>query len=144
MTRRNAAVVITRTSGESIATGAASSGNSLCDAYIVSAGASDTYTFTISNLAKNAPYTLYLYSAKGNATGNATFVVNGMTKGVEETWHFADDTKTLTRFEVSSNANGVISGVFAAKDANGGAFNGLTLVGNFPEYKASALVFVVR
>ncbi len=141
-TRHNVSVSLTHDSGEAIASGSASSGDSLCDAYIASANESDTYTFTISNLTKNAPYTLYLYSAKGSATGNATFVVNGMTKGVEETWHFADDTKTLTRFEVSSN--GVISGVFAAKDANGGAFNGLTLVGHFPEYKASALVFVVR
>ena len=143
-TRRNAAVVITRTSGESIATGAASSGNSLCDAYIVSAGASDTYTFTISNLAKNAPYTLYLYSAKGNATGNATFAVGGVTKGVEETWQFADDTKTLTRFQVTTDANGTVSGTFAAADANGGAFNGLTLVGDLPDYKASSFVITVR
>lgn len=143
-TRRNATVAITRNSGDAIATGTGSSGDSLCDAYIASVGDADTYAFTISNLAKSAPYTLYLYSAKGTATGNATFSVGGVAKGVEETWHFADDTKTVTRFQVASTADGEIAGTFAAKDANGGAFNGLTLVGDLPEYKASAFVIVVR
>ena len=50
----------------------------------------------------------------------------------------------LTRFDVVSDANGEISGSFAAADENGGAFNGLTLVGELPVYKSQATVITVR
>ena len=103
----------------------------------------DTYTFTISALKKNEPYTLWLYSAKGNATGNASFTVGGVTKGVEETWSLST-TKMLTRFDVVSDENGVITGTCAAADANGGAFNGLTLVGDLPPYVATGTMVIVR
>ena len=52
-----------------------------------------------------------------------------MTKGVEGLWSIGA-TPMLTRFDVTSDANGVISGTFAAADGNGAAFNGLTLVGD--------------
>ena len=103
----------------------------------------DTYTFTVGWLKKNEPYTLWLYSAKGNATGNATFTVGGATKGVEETWSLGS-TKMLTRFDAVSDAHGVISGTFAAADGNGGAFNGLTIVGDFPDYRSPAFMMIVR
>ena len=69
--------------------------------------------------------------------------MGGTTKGVEETWSL-DATKMLTRFDVTSDANGVITGTFAAADANGGAFNGLTLVGDLPAYVATGAVIIVR
>jgi hypothetical protein len=50
----------------------------------------------------------------------------------------------LTRFDVVSDANGVISGTFAAADENGGAFNGLTLVGDLPEFIPDAFMLIVR
>ena len=115
----------------------------LLNNYVLSSGADDTYSFTIGELKANEPYTLWLYSAKGNAAGNALFTVGGVTKGAEGTWSLGT-TKMLTRFDVVSDASGVISGTFAAADENGGAFNGLTLVGDLPEFIPDALMFIVR
>ena len=50
----------------------------------------------------------------------------------------------LARFDATSDANGQITGTFAAADANGGAFNGLSVVGEFPDYVPEAFVLVVR
>ena len=139
-TWRNAIVTLTRDSGADIALVSGGGASTLLDDYAVSSDASDTYTITISKLKKNEPYTLWLYSAKGNATGNATFTVGGATKGVEEPWSLGT-TKVLTRFDVMSDANGVVTGTFAAADANGGAFNGLTLVGDIPKFLGFRLIF---
>jgi hypothetical protein len=142
-TKRNMAVSLTRESGAAIATGTAASGTALLDAFVSSSGTDDAYTFTISALKANEPYTLWLYSANGRASGNAAFTVGGVTKGVEEIWSLGA-TKMLTRFDVVSDANGEISGTFAAADANGGVFNGITLVGDLPDYKSQATVITIR
>ena len=142
-TKRNLAISLARESGAPIATGTAASGTALLDAFVTSSGADDAYTFTISELKANEPYTLWLYSANGRASGNAAFTVGGVTKGVEDIWSLGQ-TKMLTRFDVVSDANGEISGTFAAADANGGAFNGLTLVGNLPDYKSQATVITIK
>jgi hypothetical protein len=60
-------------------------------------------------------------------------------QGVEETWSLGA-TKMLTRFDVMSDANGVVTGTFAAADANGGAFNGLTLVGDIRKFSGLSIV----
>ena len=115
--------------------------------FVASSGTDDTYTFTVGNLKKNEPYTLYLYSVKNFSTddlGNATFTVGGATKGLEGAWILGDGQKVLTRFDVTSDANGTIAGTFAAADANGGAFNGLTLVGALPAYVATGTMVIVR
>ena len=143
MTRRNVSVTLTRDSGEAISSANGSGASTLLNNYVSSTNASDTYTFTISALKENEPYTLWLYSAKGNATGNAVFTVGGETKGVEETWAIRN-TKTLTRFKVESDANGKITGTFAAADDNGGAFNGFTLIGDLPDYIATGTMIIVR
>ena len=84
--------------------------------------------------------------------GNARFTVGGVTKSADETWNMRD-AKVLARFEVESDANGEITGTFAAGDADtsslatslqGGAFNGLTLVGDFPDYKPAGTAFIFR
>ena len=142
-TRRNMTVALARSSGAAIATGSAATGTTLLDSFIASSGADDAYAFTISALKKNEPYTLYLYSANGNTSGNAAFTVGGVTKGAEGLWSLGA-TPMLTRFDVVSDANGEITGTFAAADANGGAFNGLTLVGELPPYKSPAFILVVR
>jgi hypothetical protein len=142
-TRRNMTVALAHGSGAAIATGSAATGTTLLDSFIASSGADDAYAFTISALKKNEPYTLYLYSANGNASGNAAFTVGGVTKGVEGLWSLGA-TPMLTRFDVVSDARGEIAGTFAAADANGGAFNGLTLVGDLPPYKSPAFILVVR
>ena len=142
-TRRNVTVALTRDSGTAIAKGASAEAGFF--SYVSSSGATDTYTFTISNLKKNEPYTLYLYSVQSvSVFGNATFTIGGETKGLEEPWILGDGRKVLTRFEVTSDANGEITGTFAAADANGGAFNGLTIVGEFPDYKARGTSLVIR
>lgn len=141
--RRNVTVSLTRTSGASIATGAAATGTTLIDSFVASSGTDDAYSFTISKLKKNEPYTLYLYSANGSTSGNAAFTVGGVTKGVDGLWSLGA-TPMLTRFDVVSGANGEIFGTFAAADANGGAFNGLTLVGELPDYKSPAFTIVIR
>ena len=141
-TRRNMAVSLTRNSGEAIWTSANATGSTLLDAYVSSYGAGDAYSFTISKLKANEPYTLYLYSANGTSSGNAAFTVGGVTKGVEGLW--LQGTKMVTRFDVVSDANGEITGTFAAANDNGGYFNGLTLVGNIPAYKSPAFTIVVR
>jgi hypothetical protein len=142
-TKRNMTVELTRTSGAAIATGTAATGTALLDAFVTSSGADDAYSFTISALKANEPYTLYLYSANGNSSGNAAFTVGGVTKGVEGLWSIGA-TPMLTRFDVVSDANGEISGTFAAVDGNGGVFNGLTLVGDLPDYKSSSTVLFIR
>ena len=76
--------------------------------------------------------------------GNATFTVGGATKGLEGAWILGDGQKVLTRFDVTSDANGTIVGTFAAADANGGAFNGLTLVGDLPAYVPTGTLMIVR
>ena len=50
----------------------------------------------------------------------------------------------VTRFDVTSDVNGQITGTFAAADANGGAFNGLTLVGDLPDYIPTGSMLIVR
>ncbi len=140
--RHNVTVTLTRDSGSAIAKG--SSSDALFYSYAESSDSADSYTFTISKLAKNAPYTLYLYSVKSaSALGNATFTVDGETKGIEEAWA-SDGRKVLTRFDATSDADGVITGSFAAADANGGVFNGLSVVGDFPEFKSPAFMMIVR
>ena len=143
VTPRNATVTLARDSGVAITAGAGSGASTLLNNYVLSSGAADTYTLTIGELKANEPYTLWLYSAKGNAAGNALFTVGGVTKGAEGTWSLGT-TKMLTRFDVVSDASGVISGTFAAADENGGAFNGLTLVGDLPEFIPDAFILVVR
>ena len=143
VTPRNATVTLARESGAAIAAVAGSGASTLLNNYVLSSGAADTYTFTIGELKANEPYTLWLYSAKGNAAGNALFTVDGVTKGAEGTWSLGT-TKMLTRFDVVSDASGVITGTFAAADTNGGAFNGLTLVGDLPEFIPDAFTLVVR
>ena len=141
--RRNVSVTLARTSGAAIATGTAATGTALLDSFVASSGAEDAYTFTISTLKANEPYTLYLYSANGSSSGNAAFTVGGVTKVVEGLWMLGA-TPMLTRFDVVSDAQGEISGTFAAADGNGGAFNGLTLVGDLPDYKSAAFTVIVR
>ena len=138
-TKRNMAVSLTRTSGAAIATGTAATGTALLDAFVTSSGADDTYTFTISKLKENEPYTVYLYSANGNSSGNAAFTVGGVTKRVEGLWSIGA-TPMLTRFDVVSDANGEITGTFAAADGNGGAFNGLTLVGDIRQHSDMSII----
>ena len=160
-TKRNVEFTLRRNSGANIDNGwspTGYTGPTLLRIWAKSTGPSDTYTFTLSKLKKNEPYTLYLYSSKGrdasgNAVdGNAVFTVGGVTKTVDETWNMRD-AKVLTRFEVVSDANGKISGTFAAGDAvtsalaeslQGGAFNGLTIVGEFPEYDPPGFVMIIR
>ena len=141
-TRRNMAVSLARTSGAATAIETASTGTALLDSFIASSNVDDTYAFTLSNLKANEPYTLYLYSANGRNSGNASFTVGGVTKGVDGIWLIG--TTMVTRFDVVSDANGEIAGTFAAADESGGAFNGLTLVGDFPAYKAPQFTIIVR
>ena len=142
-TQRNLAVTLTRDSGTVIAKGAST--DALFYSYVLSLGTADTYTFTVSNLKKNEPYTLYLYSVKNaSGLGNATFTVGGVMKGLEEMWVLSNGQKVVTRFDVTSDANGQITGTFAAADANGGAFNGLTLVGALPAYIPTGTLLIVK
>ena len=160
-TKRNVAFTLKRDSNANIDKGwspTGYTGPTLLRIWAKSTGPSDTYTFTLSKLKKNEPYTLYLYSSKGmdasgNAVdGNAVFTVGGVTKSADEMWNLRD-AMVLTRFEVVSDANGKISGTFAAGDADtsalaeslqGGAFNGLTIVGEFPEYYPPGLVMIIK
>ena len=64
-----------------------------------------------------------------------------MTKGVEGLWSLGA-TPMLTRFDVVADANGEISGTFAATDGNGGAFNGFTLVGDVS--RLSGMRIIIR
>ena len=160
-TRRNVAFTLKRDSGSDIVNGWSPTdytGPTLLRIWAKSTGSSDTYTFKLSKLKANEPYTLYLYSSKGtdgsgNAVdGNAKFTVGGVTKSADETWNMRD-AKVLTRFDVTSDANGEITGTFAAGTADtsalaeslqGGAFNGLTLVGDFPDYVPTGTTVVLR
>ena len=160
-TRRNVSFTLKRDSNANIDKGwspTGYTGPTLLRIWAKSTGPSDTYTFKLSKLKANATYTLYLYSSKGtdgsgNAVdGNAKFTVGGVTKSADETWNMRD-AKVLARFEVESDANGEITGTFAAGNADtsaladslqGGAFNGLTLVGGFPDYKPAGTAFIFR
>ena len=142
-THRNVSFTLKRDSGANIAKGSTGGGSALHNIWAESTGTSDTYTFTLSKLNANEPYTLYLYSAKGGAIGNGAFTLGGVTKTAEEPWNLRD-VKVLARFDVTSDANGEISGTFAAADANGGAFNGLTLVGEFPDYIPAGTAVIFR
>ncbi len=146
MTKRNVTLTLARTSGnvtKGYTSGSMPTGSALHNNWAVSTDASDTYTFTLSKLKANEPYTLYLYSAKGGAAGNASFTVGGVAKTPDETWNLRD-TKVLARFDATSDVNGQITGTFAAADANGGAFNGLSVVGEFPDYIPPAFVLTIR
>ena len=145
-TKRNVTLTLARTSGnvtKGYTSGSMPTGSALHNNWAASTGPSDTYTFTLSKLKKNEPYTLYLYSAKGGAAGNASFTVGGVAKTPDETWNLRD-TKVLARFDATSDANGQITGTFAAADANGGAFNGLSVVGNFPDYDPPGMIIILR
>ena len=146
MTKRNVTLTLARTSGnvtKGYTSGSMPTGSALHNNWAVSSNASDTCTFTLSKLKANESYTLYLYSAKGGAAGNGSFTVGGVTKTADEPWNLKD-TKVVARFDVESDSNGEITGTFAAADANGGAFNGLTLVGEFPEYDPPGMIIILR
>ena len=145
-TKRNVTLTLARTSGnvtKGYTSGDMPTGSALHNNWAKSDSASDTYTFTLSKLKKDEHYTLYLYSAKGGASGNASFTVGGVAKTPDETWNLKD-TKVVARFDVASDSNGEISGTFAAADSDGGAFNGLTLVGEFPEYDPPGMIIILR
>ncbi len=145
-TKRNVGFTLSRTSGnvtKGYTSGSMPTGSALHNNWAVSTDPTDSYTFTLSKLKVNESYTLYLYSAKGGAAGNASFTVGGVAKTPDETWNLRD-TKVLARFEALSDANGQITGTFAAADANGGAFNGLSVVGEFPDYIPPAFVLTIR
>ena len=160
-TKRNVAFTLKRDSDANIEKGwspTGYTGPTLLRIWAKSTGPSDTYTFTLSKLKKNEPYTLYLYSSKGMDTsgnavdGNAVFTVGGVTKSADETWNLRD-AKVVARFDVTSDANGEISGTFVAGNADtssladslkGGAFNGLTIVGEFPEYDPPGMSVILR
>lgn len=145
-TKRNVTLTLARTSGnvtKDYTSGTMPTGSALHNNWAASTGPSDTYTFTLSKLKKNEPYTLYLYSAKGGAEGNGSFTVGGVTKTADEPWNLRD-TKVLARFDVTSDAGGRITGTFAAASDEGGAFNGLTLVGEFPEYIEPGMFIILR
>ena len=142
-TKRNVTFTIARNSGEIIQKGYGNGPTGLHNIWVASEGSGDTYTLRLSKLKKNEPYTLWLYSAKATAAGNATFTVGGVTKGVEEPWSLGA-TNMVTRFETLSDANGRIIVAFAAASDEGGAFNGLTLVGEFPEYIEPGMFITVR
>ena len=160
-TKRNVAFTLKRDSGADIDKGwspTGYTGPALLRIWAKSMAPSDTYTFKLSNLKANEPYTLYLYSSKGtdasgNAVdGNAKFTVGGVTKSADEAWNMCD-AKVLTCFDVVSDANGEIIGTFAAGDADtstladslqGGAFCGLTLVGEFPDYVPAGTAMMFR
>ena len=136
-------VTLTRDSGDAIAK--ETPNGSAFHSHVSSSDVDDSYTFTVGNLKKNEPYALYLYGVKNSSTGgNATFTVGGITKVLDEVCVFDGNAKTLARFDVTSDANGTITGTFAAADANGGAFNGLTLVGDRPAYIAAGVTIIVR
>ena len=137
-TPRNVTLSLTRSSGAAIATASGSTGCEMLDAGVSSTGSGDTYAFTLSKLEPGAEYTLYFYG-----TGDAQFSIGGVTKGLEEPW-CAKDANALACFSAEADSNGQISGTFAAADANGGAFNGLTLVGEFPDYIPEAFVLTFR
>ena len=161
-THRNVAFTLKRDSNADIEKGwspTGYTGPTLLRIWAKSTDPSDTYTFKLSKLKANEPYTLYLYSSKGTdnnsgtaVDGNAKFTVGGVTKSADETWNMRD-AKVLARFDVTSDANGEITGTFAAGDADtsslatslqGGAFNGLTLVGDFPDYVPTGTTVVLR
>lgn len=143
-TCRNVTVALTRSSGAAVLTGTGHSGNALCDTWIASSDSSDNYAFTISKLLKNEPYTLYFYSAKGTASGNAVFTVNGSTTSPDGAWFFSDATKVVARLSAVSDGTGRITGSFSSADANGAAFNGLSIVGFLPNYKSPAMLAIFR
>ena len=160
-THRNVSFTLKRDSGGNIDKGwspTGYTGPTLLRIWAKSTGPSDTYTFKLSKLKANEPYTLYLYSSKGtdgsgNAVdGNAKFTIGGVAKTADEMWNMRD-AKVLARFEVVSDANGEIAGTFAAGDADtstladslqGGAFCGLTLVGEFPDYVPTGTAISIR
>ena len=137
-TPRNVSLSITRSSGAAIATANPQTGCAMLDSAVASTGAGDAYAFTLSNLEPGASYSLYLYG-----TGDASFAVGGETKGLEEPW-CAKDANVLARFDVTADANGEVSGTFSATSANGAAFGGLTLVGEFPEYDPPGMSIILR
>ena len=160
-TKRNVAFTLKRDSGANIAKGWSPTGYVqpvMLGIWAKSESESDTYTFTLSNLKASEPYTLYLYSSKGTDTsgnavdGNARFTVGGVTKTADETWNMRD-AKVVARFDVTSDENGEITGTFAAGDADtsslatslqGGAFNGLTLVGDMPDYTPPGFMVILK
>ena len=137
-TKRNVTLSLTRFS-DAIAAASGSTGCDLLDTGVSSSNTSDGYAFTLSKLTPDAAYTLYLYGA-----GDASFTVGGETKALEGQWFRADYVPCFARFEATADANGEITGTFAAADANGGAFSGLTIVGEFPEYVPEAFVITIH
>ncbi len=115
---------------------AAASGSTGCA--MLDTGTADSCTFTVAKLTQNAAYTLYLYG-----TGDAAFTVGGETKFLDGLWFRSDYEPCFARFETTADANGEITGSFAAS-ATGDAFSGLSIVGEFPEFVPSAFVMVLR
>ena len=136
-TRRNVTVALERSSAGAAASGA--TGCAMLDTGVSSTGAADATAFTVSKLVPGAAYTLYLYG-----TGDAAFTVGGETKGLEGQWLRADCEPCFARFDAAADASGKIAGSFAAASAEGAAFSGLSIVGEFPEYVPNAFVIVVR
>ncbi len=137
-TPRNVTLALTRSSG-AISTASGSTGCAMLDTGAASVGAGDAYAFTLSKLVPGASYTLYLYG-----TGNASFTIGGETKALEGQWFRTDYAPCFAQFAATADANGTVSGTFAASSATGAVFSGLTVVGDFPDYIPEAFILVVR
>ena len=137
-TSRNVTLALTRSSG-AIAAASGATGCDLLDTGVSSSGTSDGYAFTLSKLTPDAAYTLYLYGA-----GDASFTVGGETKALEGQWFPTDYEPCFAQFAATADANGTVSGTFAASSATGAVFSGLTIVGEFPEYVPEAFVITIR
>ena len=116
-----------------------STGCAMLDTGAASVGAGDAYAFTLSKLVPGASYTLYLYG-----TGDASFTIGGETKALEGQWFRTDYAPCFAQFAATADANGTVSGTFAASSATGAVFSGLTVVGDFPDYIPEAFILVVR
>ncbi|MBR3087333.1 MAG: hypothetical protein IKH04_13130 [Kiritimatiellae bacterium] len=136
-TRRNVTVALERSSPGAAASGA--TGCAMLDTGVSSTGAADATAFTVSGLVPGAAYTLYLYG-----TGDAAFTVGGESKGLEGQWLRSDCEPCFARFDAAADASGKIAGSFAASTAEGAAFSGLSIVGEFPQYAPSAFTLVIR
>ncbi len=131
-------IIATLSHSGSMTLSSGSTGCAMLDTGVASSGSSDEYDFTVTGLTPGVPYTLYAYSANGGV-----FTVGGETKSPDLIWLVAD-TATAVRFATLADANGAVSGTFAAPDSSGATFGGLTIVGEFPDFVPAATVVYLR
>ncbi len=112
---------------------------------VVSSGAVDAVSFTLTGLEPGGTYGLMLYSRNADGTAPGVFTVGGEAKAATGTWFFRTGGE-YAQFTVTADAAGTVTGSFAgAAEGVSALWCGLQVTGvDFPAYVPNGTMMFIR